>query len=194
MIRDGGVDHEWGRLREAIVGIAPRDDGFARRLAEHGVTVHRPGVLRPPESEYLAPHEEGGQLYPRDPILVVGRRVIELPMRIPCRRREVFALRPILARLAAQGFDWISAPIPSPVKPSDDDLFLEGGDVLVDGAQIYVGISGCASTERGAEWLQAILGARYEVHPVHLKRDVLHLDCAMGARASRPRDRMLGRG
>ena len=155
-------------------------DGFARTLAEHGVTVHRPEVLRPPESEYLAPHGEGGQLYPRDPILVVGKRVIELPMRIPCRRREVFALRPILGRLAAQGFEWISAPIPSPAEPSDDDLFLEGGDVLVDGAHIYVGISGCASTERGAEWLQAILGAGYEVHPIHLKRDVLHLDCAMG--------------
>jgi glycine amidinotransferase len=224
-MRDGGVDHEWGRLREAIVGIAPRDgfvvmswapylrwlgpewqalvrehggrrlsdidpdaaermehevDGFARTLAEHGVAVHRPGLLRPPESEYLAPREEGGQLYPRDPILVVGKRVIELPMRIPCRRREVFALRPILGRLAAQGFEWISAPIPSPAEPSDDDLLLEGGDVLVDGAQIYVGISGCASTERGAEWLQAILGARYEVHPVHLKPHVLHLDCAMG--------------
>jgi hypothetical protein len=26
-MRDGGVDHEWGRLREAVVGIAPRD-GF----------------------------------------------------------------------------------------------------------------------------------------------------------------------
>ena len=111
---------------------------------------------------------------------MIGKRVIELPMRIPCRRREVFALRPILGRLAAQGFEWISAPIPSPTEPSDDDLFLEGGDVLVDGAQIYVGISGCASTERGAEWLQTILGARYEVHPVHLKPDVLHLDCAMG--------------
>ena len=44
-------------------------DGFARTLAEHGVTVHRPEVLRPPESEYLAPHGEGGQRHrgPPDP-------------------------------------------------------------------------------------------------------------------------------
>jgi glycine amidinotransferase len=222
---DRGVEHEWGRLREAIVGIQPRDgfvippwapylrwlspewqalvrehggrrladidpdgaalmerevDGFARTLAEHGVKVHRPEVLQPPESEYMAPNREGGQLYTRDPILVVGERVIELPMRIPCRRREVFGLRPILRRLAAHGFDWIAAPTPSPSEPTDDDLFLEGGDVLLDGDQIYVGISGCASTERGAEWLQRILGAGYQVHPVRLRHDVLHLDCAMG--------------
>lgn len=222
---EAGVEHEWGRLRKAIVGIAPRDgfvvmgwapylrwlkpewqalvrehggqrlceidpdaaeqmerevDGFARTLAQHGVDVHRPEVLRPPESEYLAPREEGGQLYPRDPILVVGKRVIELPMRIPCRRREVFALRSILRQLAAQGFEWVSAPTPSPAEPRDEDLFLEGGDVLLDGAQIYVGISGCATTERGIEWLQSILGGNYEVHPVRLKPDVLHLDCVMG--------------
>jgi glycine amidinotransferase len=220
----GGVQHEWGRLREAIVGIQPRDafvippwgpymrwlspdwqalvkehggrrlaeldpdaaaqmerevNGFADTLEAHGVTVRRPALLQPPESQYLAPHAEGGQLYTRDPMLVVGRRVIELPMRIPCRRREVFGLRPILADMAANGFEWISAPTPSPAEPSDDDLFLEGGDVLVDGPQIYVGISGCASTERAADWLQRILGTEYTVHVVRLKPNVLHLDCAI---------------
>jgi N-dimethylarginine dimethylaminohydrolase len=101
-------------------------------------------------------------------------------MRIPCRRREVFGLRPILRTMASRGFDWISAPTPPPTEPGEDDVFLEGGDVLIDGSNIYVGVSGCASNERGATWLQSALGAEYTVHIVALQPDVLHLDCAMG--------------
>jgi N-dimethylarginine dimethylaminohydrolase len=220
-----GVEFEWGRLREAIVGIAPADqfvitqwaeymrwlgpeweglarqhagrrlldvapetaermerqvDGLARVLSEHGVRVHRPHRLAPPISRYQAPNEEGGQLYPRDPVLVIGTKVIESAMRIPCRRREVFALRFILRELSSRGFEWIAAPTPLPTEPTDDDVFLEGGDVLLDGPDVYVGVSGCASNVRGASWLQSVLGASYNVHVIALQPDVLHLDCAMG--------------
>jgi N-dimethylarginine dimethylaminohydrolase len=155
-------------------------DGFARVLTERGVRVHRPQRLAPPVSRYLAPNEEGGQLYSRDPVLIVGTKVIESAMRISCRRREVFGLRPVLRALAARGFEWIAAPTPLPTDPSDDDLFLEGGDVLLDGPNVYVGVSGCASNERGASWLQSVLGTTCTVHIVELQPNVLHLDCAMG--------------
>ena len=45
-----------------------------------------------------------------------------------------------------------------------DGPFLEGGDTLLNGYEIYVGISGCASDLAGADWLQALLGGRYRVH------------------------------
>ena len=60
-----------------------------------------------------------------------------------------------------------------------DGPFLEGGDTLLNGREIYVGMSGCASDMAGIDWLQALLGERYRVIPVALKSDVLHLDCAM---------------
>jgi N-dimethylarginine dimethylaminohydrolase len=37
--------------------------------------------------------------------------------------------------------------------------FLEGGDTLLNGHEIYVGMSGCASDMAGIDWLQALLGA-----------------------------------
>jgi N-dimethylarginine dimethylaminohydrolase len=60
-----------------------------------------------------------------------------------------------------------------------DGPFLEGGDTLLNGYEIYVGMSGCASDMVGIDWLQALLGPKYRVIPVALKSDVLHLDCAM---------------
>ena len=60
-----------------------------------------------------------------------------------------------------------------------DGPFLEGGDTLLNGYEIYVGISGCASDLAGADWLQALLGETYRVIPVAMKSNVLHLDCAM---------------
>jgi N-dimethylarginine dimethylaminohydrolase len=61
-----------------------------------------------------------------------------------------------------------------------DGPFLEGGDVLLNGFEIYVGMSGCASDMAGTDWLQALLGERYRVIPVALRSNVLHLDCALG--------------
>ncbi len=60
-----------------------------------------------------------------------------------------------------------------------DGPFLEGGDTLLNGYEVYVGMSGCASDMAGIDWLQALLGPSYKVVPVALKSNVLHLDCAM---------------
>ena len=37
---------------------------------------------------------------------------------------------------------------------SKDDMYLERGDVLVDGYNVYVGCSGNATTIAGIEWLE----------------------------------------
>lgn len=217
-----GAHHEWGKLREAVVGIAPAEDlvvyyeesarwmspniaelsrrnagrrlididaDWARRcerqadalaelMAREGVAVHRPQRLAGAERTFLAPHGEGDQLFPRDPMIVVGEHVIDASLRLLCRQRERYGLRPIIQRAVQQaGARWSSVPLGSP--GCVDGPFLEGGDVLLNGREIYVGMSGCASDMAGIDWLEALLGDGYRVIPVAMRSNVLHLDCCL---------------
>lgn len=217
-----GVHQEWGRLREAAVGVALADDivlfhessqrwlapaaaEFVRRhagrrlvevdpalagriekqaealaalLEREKVTVHRPEPLRDAERTFLAPNGEGSQLFVRDAMIVAGPHLIDASLRLQCRQRERFGLRPLVQRLAAgNGACWSSVPLGSP--GAVDGPFLEGGDVVLNGREIYVGMSGCASDMAGIDWLQALLGAGHCVVPVALRSNVLHLDWAL---------------
>jgi N-dimethylarginine dimethylaminohydrolase len=218
-----GAHHEWGKLREVVIGISPAEDfvvfheesmrwqlpaeaefsrkhagqrvidldpdwakriesqvdALAELVAREGVVVHRPERLRGQERTFLAPHGEGAQLYVRDGMIVVGNHVIDASLRIQCRQRERYGLRPIIQKMAAErGASWSSVPLGSPA--GVDGPFLEGGDTLLNGREIYVGMSGCASDMAGIDWLQALLGPAYKVIPVALRSNVLHLDCALG--------------
>jgi len=154
-------------------------DALAELVAREGVTVHRPERLHGEERAFLAPNGEGAQLYPRDPMIVVGNHVIDASLRLKCRQRERYGLRSLVQKMAAErGARWSSVPLGSPT--CVDGPFLEGGDVLLNGHEIYVGMSGCASDMAGIDWLQALLGERYRVIPVALRSNVLHLDCALG--------------
>lgn len=216
-----GAHHEWGKLREVVIGISPAEDfvvfhersirwmppdvdGFyranaGRRLididpdwalrcqrqvdalaelvAREGVTVHRPQRLEGAERTFLAPNGEGLQLFPRDAMIVVGEHAIDASLRLICRQRERYGLRPSIQKIVERGARWSTVPLGSP--NCVDGPFLEGGDTLLNGYEVYVGISGCASDLAGADWLQALLGAKYRVIPVAMKSSVLHLDCAM---------------
>jgi glycine amidinotransferase len=217
-----GAHHEWGKLREVVIGISPAEDfvvfheesqrwlvppadAFSRQhagrrmididadrakriecqvdalaelVARQGVTVHRPERLKGDERTFLAPNGEGAQLFARDGMIVVANHVIEASIRLKCRQRERFGLRPIIQQVVQRrGARWSSVPLGSP--GCVDGPFLEGGDVLLNGYEIYVGLSGCASNLAGADWLQALLGEAYKVIPVAMKSNVLHLDCAL---------------
>lgn len=217
-----GAHHEWGNLREAVIGISPAEeyvvfhedsqrwlnppadafsrahagkrlidvdaerarriqhqiDGLAELVAREGVTVYRPERLQGENSRFLAPHGEGAQLFARDAVIVVADHVIDASLRLRCRQRERFGLRPIVQNVVAtRRARWSSVPLGSPA--SVDGPFLEGGDVLLNGREIYVGMSGCASDLAGADWLQALLGESYRVIPVALRSNVLHLDGAL---------------
>jgi N-dimethylarginine dimethylaminohydrolase len=112
-------------------------------------------------------------------MIVVADHLIDSSLRLRCRQRERYGLRPIIQQAVQQrGARWSSVPLGSPA--CVDGPFLEGGDVLLNGYEIYVGISGCASDLAGADWLQALLGAKYRVIPVAMRSNVLHLDCALG--------------
>ena len=218
-----GAHHEWGKVREVVIGISPAEDfvvfyedsqrwlvppadAFCRKhtgrrlievdaewaqrierqvdalaelVAREGVTVHRPERLQGDERTFLAPNGEGAQLYPRDPMIVVGNHVIDASLRLRCRQRERYGLRSLVQRMASErGARWSSVPLGSPA--CVDGPFLEGGDTLLNGHEIYVGMSGCASDMAGIDWLQTVLGPPYRVIPVALRSNVLHLDCALG--------------
>ena len=216
-----GAHHEWGTLREVVIGISPAEDfvvfhedsqrwllpegekisraykgkrlidvdpewahrierqadALAKLVAREGVTVHRPQRLTGDERTFMAPNGEGAQLFPRDGMIVIGDHVIDASLRLACRQRERYGLRPIIHEVQKRGARWSSVPLGSPA--CVDGPFLEGGDTLLNGYEIYVGISGCASDLAGADWLQALLGDKYRVIPVAMKSNVLHLDCAM---------------
>lgn len=150
-----GVHHEWGALREVAIGDRP---ALHQLLTSHGVAVRR--------SE--AP-------LPRDPLIVIGSHLIEASLRFENRAAERFAMRPLAQGLAQQsGIAWSSVP---PGWPNGvDGPFLEGGDVLLNGREIYVGMSGRASDMAGIDWLQATLGSAYRVVPIAMRSSVRHLE------------------
>ena len=216
-----GAHHEWGRLREVVIGTSPADDfvvfheasirwmppdvdefcrknagrrlididpdwalrcqrqvdALAELVAREGVAVHRPERLEGDERTFLAPNGEGTQLFARDAMIVVGEHVIDASLRLICRQRERYGLRAVIQKIVQRGARWSTVPLGSP--NCVDGPFLEGGDTLLNGYQVYVGMSGCASDLAGADWLQALLGEKYRVIPVAMKSSVLHLDCCL---------------
>lgn len=143
-------------------------DALERVLEQRGVVVGLPDVVRPLPGE--APGL--GQMFARDPLMVVGSLVVEGRLRIEMRRKEN---RGLTARLRA--FEEAGVAV---ARLHDADAYLEGGDVLVDWPHVYVGIGKYGSNLAGANWLQAQLGASARVIPVRLRDPtILHLDCCM---------------
>ncbi len=227
MITNISVHHEWGTLKEAVVGtpdsllvpnwsdeyefVIPEVQQFVREnqgkllkdaapdifdhnveqmnalvdlLRSLGVTVHRAMTLTADEADFLVNYKEGvQQCFTRDPILVIGNNVIETSMREFERRKERFGIRhAIEERLVNGNANWVSMPQAAPVRGTGGygpGPFLEGGDVLLVGRDIYVGYSGHASNMAGIQWLQRFLRSEYRVHPIQLKRGFLHLDVVL---------------
>ena len=220
------VNHEWGMLKEAIVGTAEsvriplwsdeyvflttdiqefikvnqgkllRDadpaaydrtvaqvDALIEFLEGRGITVHQSKPFSSDEESFLENFKIGTQqIFTRDPILVIGNNVIETSMREPERRKERFGIRRAIEdRLVSSNANWLSMPqaVPARVDGYGPGPFLEGGDVLLIGRDIYAGYSGHASNLAGIQWLQRFLGPEYRVHPVKLKRGFLHLDVVL---------------
>lgn len=221
------VHHEWGALKEAIVGTAetllvpawsdeyeflipeiqqfvkynqgkPLKDAdpdlyersvsqmeaFCDLLRSLDVVVHRAEPFTDDETDFLVNFKAGvQQCFTRDPILVIGNNIIETSMREFERRKERFGIRRGLGgRLTESNANWVSMPQPIPVRGMGGygpGPFLEGGDVLLVGRDIYVGHSGHASNLAGISWLQRFLGPDYRVHPIPLKRGFLHLDVVL---------------
>ncbi len=155
-------------------------------LRDRGIIVHQVEKLSDAEANYLAADSDAVmQTFPRDPILVIGNKVIETSMLEPYRRKERFAIRrTIEKRLQKSGSFLVSMPQPDPYQSrSVGDYgpgpYLEGGDVMLVGKDIYVGHTGNATNLAGIRWLSDYLGQEYRVHAVQLSRRFLHLDTTL---------------
>ncbi len=174
----------WDYLKKAenqlLSDVYPQDDqeyyeeqeDLVKTLESLGVKVRRPD-----EIEFAITMTT--QCYSRDPIITVGNKFIVTNMNFEGRRQETGNYRRIALELAKtyEG-EVVSMPPNKPGYP-EENAYLEGGDVFVDGYHVYVGMTGNASNDRGIEWLRNELGSDYTVHKIPLNSNVLHLDCAM---------------
>ncbi|MCK9211124.1 MAG: hypothetical protein M0P61_09845 [Ignavibacteriaceae bacterium] len=217
-----GVYNEWGKLREAVVGIAddtveidfipamkwlPPEgidaclkyggkktadvfpeyfeilkqqlEGHVKVLEEHGVIVHRTKpILYKEENDFLTTIQKGNMLFGgADFFRVIGSNVLLLnSFRYPFRRKQVWVVRPLLEELIKNtNTRYCATPPPSP-HYTEEDIYLENGDIMIDGFNVYCGMSGNASNEKGIDWLQQFLGSDYRIHIIPLASTRFHLD------------------
>lgn len=126
------------------------------------------------EPDYAGPFVYD-QLTPRDLGVVVGDRFLLCHMATKSRRYEAAGIFRFLKH----------TPVGEPLVliPDSPEMLMEGGDILVDGERIFVGLSG-RTNRAGVEWMKRTFGDAFEVIEVPLKtpdegEDVLHLDCAL---------------
>lgn len=160
-------------------------ENLKRTLEKYGVEVLRPCKLSSAEKNAVGTAGYSN-FFVRDPFFTVGNFVIESSLRFLHRRNEVFPVRDLfLQEVYPEECGYVAVPHPEIADPEDSTLgkgpFLEGGDVLVLGKQVFVGNSGLASNEPGIQWLRKLLKPQgYTVEQVRLHPDILHLDCALG--------------
>lgn len=163
---------KWEQERENLVAV----------LKKYGVEVLRPRKM----TEYEKKSNDGygaSNFFVRDPFFTIGNYLIEGSLRFFHRRNEIYPVRNILTTEADNSNAvYLSVPRPdmSDGIESEKGPFLEGGDVLVYGKNIFVGNSGLASNNAGYSWLKNLLEPQgYKVTQVPLLPNVLHLDCAL---------------
>jgi len=155
-------------------------DGIARTFEDNGVTVHRLRPYTEEEKSYLDLLQQGhSQLYPADPVFVIGNHFMEINIRRAYRRKEVFPIRDIVLPMieADPDIHYVAMPPARPWSPSGEGPgpFLEGGDILINGADLIVGMGSLCSNRAGIDWLKRYIEPYgYTVHPMPIKGDILH--------------------
>ena len=105
------------------------------------------------------------QLNTRDVAFTIGNSFIVCPMKKDERKNEHYALENIIS-----SFD------PNDIVYRPSAGFIEGGDIILDGKKIFVGISQ-RTNEEGLAWLVNTFSETYSIIPIYLKPGFLHLDC-----------------
>lgn len=157
-------------------------ENLKRVLEKYNVEIVRPRLLTEFEKE-LGKEAGCSNFFVRDPFFTIGNIIIEGSLRFHHRRNEIFPVRNVIEDIAySSNSIYISVPradISEGVE-SEKGPFLEGGDILVLDKTIFVGNSGNASNHNGYLWLKNFLSNfGYKVIQVPLKKEVLHLDCAL---------------
>jgi len=171
--------------REAFPEIAKRInhtiDTLERVLKENGVTVHRAKPIPDgfdEEKAYLKDVQKGSYtIGGADFFRVLGTRVLLLnSFHLPFRRNNIWSVRRMLEPILENSNTiYYATPPPSP-HYTRDELYLENGDIMIDGHNVYVGMSGNATSPKGVAWLMQLLDDDYRVHTIRLKPNLFHLD------------------
>lgn len=105
-----------------------------------------------------------GQMFTRDLAFVIGDKFFISNMKKENRRLAINGWHKIIDQIDSNKI----IKVPS-------NVYLEGGDIIVDNKTIYVGISE-RTTMEGVKFLNGVLGDDYSVVPIKLKPKFLHLD------------------
>lgn len=170
------ADHfpeRWEKTCEQIEGIAAVYE-------QNGVTVRRLRAYTDAEKSYLCSLQPGvSQLYPADPVFVIGAHFIEINIRRAYRRKEVFPIRDAVLPLldGDPRAHYAAMPAARPWSPSGQGPgpFLEGGDILIVGRDLLVGVGSLCTNRAGLDWLARYVEPHgYAVHPMPIAGDILH--------------------
>ena len=103
----------------------------------------------------------------RDVGVVIGDTIVLSNLKERTRRLEAQVAEPVLQQYKLR----ILVP---------ERGFVEGGDVIVDGDRLWVGL-GARTNAWGAEFLHRTFGQDYDVIPLHFDPHYTHLDTVFGA-------------
>ncbi|MEM7427675.1 MAG: amidinotransferase [Pseudomonadota bacterium] len=167
-------------LPERYEATVQQLDDLAATYEKHGVKVHRARPFHEDEKGF-AGHLQGGHalIYPADPVFVLGKHYMELCIRRPYRRKEVFPLRDLIFPMMEDDPDahHVAVPQAAPRKEFGEGPgpFLEGGDIIAVGKDVIVGMGDVCSNAAGAAWLARYLRPfGYTVHPMPIDGLWLH--------------------
>ena len=182
------VKNEYGKLKKVVVSSAnyydPNDlainNETIKYYKEHGDVPTKEDILKEQKEfwdtlnkldvEVIVADQvpdTKGQMFTRDLAFVIGNKFFISNMRKENRKKAIIGWQKIIDEIEESQ----TIQVPS-------NVFLEGGDVLVDGNFIYVGISE-RTNEHGIEFLRQKLGTDYKVIPLKLKPKFLHLDVVL---------------
>ncbi len=111
--------------------------------------------------------EAKGQMFTRDLAFVIGDKIFISNMKKENRKAAINGWESIINQIDSDKV----IKVPS-------NVYLEGGDVLVDNKIVYVGLSERTNTD-GVLFLKKILGNDYTIIPLKLKPKFLHLDVVL---------------
>ena len=175
-------DIQVGPYPDWVIEEAEEDlDLLAQTLSSHDVIVHRP------DTTYADQHDNWHYYSPRDCTLIVGDTIIETPSPIINRQYETWGYRKIFNRMWESGYKWIKAPTPilfdknfkEDIKgvPSlnNEEILFEAANCIRVNDDILYQVSNTGN-EKGARWLQSVLGDKYKVHLCKNLYSYAHLD------------------
>lgn len=111
------------------------------------------------------------QMFVRDPFVVIGNKILLCYMKENFRRLELNTINEII-----QDLDESSKIV------LDNDVFVEGGDVIIHNDIIFVGQHGNRTNKKGFEFLKKNFETNYRVIPLYMinpNKNItwIHLDC-----------------